>query len=50
MPIGVTYQGDIAEAKQVKANYTHTLKLDATTPFTLVDTVSLRSAYTTRNF
>lgn len=47
MPIEVTFPGDIAEAKQVKANYTHNLKLDATTPFTLIDTVSLRPTYFT---
>jgi hypothetical protein len=40
LPIDVTYQGDVAQAKQVKANYTHVLKLDAGAPFTLVDTVS----------
>jgi hypothetical protein len=40
LPIGVVYQGDVAQAKQVKANYTHVLKLDAGAPFTLVDTVS----------
>jgi hypothetical protein len=40
LPIEITFQGDILQAKQVKANYTHALKLDASTPFTLVDTVS----------
>jgi hypothetical protein len=40
LPIDVTFQGDVAQAKQVKTNYTHLLKLDAGTPFTLVDTVS----------
>ncbi|GAB7334146.1 hypothetical protein MBLNU13_g06217t1 [Cladosporium sp. NU13] len=38
LPIEVTVQGDILQAKQVKANYTHAVKFDATTPFTLVDT------------
>jgi len=42
LPIEITLPGDIREAKQVKANYTHALKLDAATPFTLVDTVGLR--------
>lgn len=41
LPIEVTLQGDILQAKQVKTNYTHALKLDASHPFTLVDTVSL---------
>lgn len=41
LPIEVTLQGDILQAKQVKANYTHALKLDASHPFNLVDTVSL---------
>jgi len=45
LPIEVTLQGDILQAKQVKANYTHALKLDAAHSFTLVDTVSLRSSY-----
>jgi hypothetical protein len=40
LPIDVTFQGDVAQAKKVKTNYTHLLKLDAGTPFTLVDTVS----------
>lgn len=40
LPIDVTFQGDIAEAKQVKSHYTHSLKLDGAAPFTLVDTVS----------
>ena len=45
LPIEVTLQGDILQAKQVKANYTHALKLDASHPFTLVDTVSLHFLY-----
>jgi hypothetical protein len=45
LPIEITFQGDILQAKQVKANYTHALKLDATTAFTLVDTVSLHPSY-----
>ena len=40
LPVEVTFQGDLLQAKQVKANYTHAVKFDATTPFTLVDTVS----------
>lgn len=40
LPIDVTFQGEIAEAKQVKSHYTHALKLDGAAPFTLVDTVS----------
>lgn len=43
LPIEVTFQGDILQAKQVKTTYTHVLKLDASTAFTLVDTVSLHS-------
>lgn len=43
LPIEVTFPGDILQAKQVKASYTHAIKLDATTAFTLVDTVSLHS-------
>ena len=45
LPVEVSFQGDILQAKQVKANYTHALKLDATTAFTLVDTVSLHSLH-----
>ena len=45
LPVEITFQGDILQAKQVKANYTHALKLDATTPFTLVDTVSYNSCH-----
>ena len=41
LPIEVTFQGDILQAKRVKANYTHAIKFDAATAFTLVDTVSL---------
>jgi hypothetical protein len=41
LPVEITFQGDILQAKQVKANYTHALKLDAAHPFTLVDTASL---------
>lgn len=41
LPIDVTFQGEIAEAKQVKSHYAHALKLDGAAPFTLVYTVSL---------
>lgn len=40
LPVNVAYQGDIAESKQVKASFTHVLKLDAGAPFTLLDSVS----------
>jgi hypothetical protein len=41
LPVTVTFQGDNAEAKHTsKAGYTHALKLDATGPFTLLDSVS----------
>jgi len=40
LPITVAFQGDIAEAKRLKAGYTHSLKLDAGAPFTLLDSVS----------
>ena len=41
LPVTVTFQGGNAEAKHTsKVGYTHALKLDATGPFTLLDTVS----------
>jgi hypothetical protein len=41
LPITVTFQGGNAEAKHTsKVGYTHALKLDATGPFTLFDSVS----------
>jgi len=45
LPITVTYQGDVAEAKHVKVSYTHALKLDAGAPFTLFDSVSRRPTF-----
>jgi hypothetical protein len=40
LPITAAFQGDNVESKHVKGGYTHTLKLDATSPFTLLDSVS----------
>jgi hypothetical protein len=40
LPVTVTFQGDNVEAKHVKAGYSHALKLDASAPFTLLDSVS----------
>ena len=41
LPVTVTFQGGNAEAKHTsKVGYTHALKLDATGPFTLLNTVS----------
>lgn len=40
LPIDVTFQGDLTEAKQTKATYSHSLKLDSAAKFALVNTVS----------
>lgn len=43
LPVTVTFHGDNAESKHTKAGYNHSLKLDASAPFTLLDSVSQHS-------